>query len=170
MSSLKATKLVSINELQPLTEEEVEWDLINESTSGQFVNHSLKDVYPRCECITGFVERFYQDIKPIKQIRPLADAESAPMWIYKFNRDGRTFRVARTMMCCEMTDKFVYDWEPQKLIFKFFIVGLPEIEGTTVQICQDDIEWTIPIFMADLCTAFAQGLENGEHLSRVIHH
>lgn len=170
MANLKATKLVSVNELQPLTEEEVEWDLINESTSGQFVNASLKEVYPRCECITGFVARFYQDIKPIKQIRPLSDAESAPMWIYKFKRDGRSFRVARTMICCEMTENMINDWEPQKLRFKFFLVGLPEIEGTAVQVSQDDIEWTIPVFMADLCSEFVGGLEEGACLNRVVHH
>jgi hypothetical protein len=157
---------LKIEEIQSLTEEEVEWDLINHSTSGVYVKSTVKEIDPHSETISDFTRKHYMGIRPTKKINPLADSKSAPMWIFDFERDGRTFRVAKTMSVCSLLQQEVYDWDNKKLLIGFFVVGIPMAEGTTVQTDLDDIEWTIPIFAAQVCAEFANHLAEGECIHR----
>lgn len=171
MENLSRTNLnLKIEDIEPLTDEELEWDLINSSSSGVYVKRTIKELDPTCETISHFTEKHLSKIRPIKKINKLVDADSAPMWVYEFERDGRQFRIAKTITVCSLLQQEVYDWETTKLMIGFFIVGVPAAEGTTVQTDLDDIEWTIPIFAAQLCLEFADVLADSDCLVRATNH
>lgn len=167
MENLSKTNLsLRLEEIEPLTDEELEWDLINYSSSGVYVKKTIKELDPTCETISQFTEKHYSKIRPLKKINELADAVSTTMWVYEFERGGRYLKIAKTITLCSMLQHEVYDWETDKLMVGFFIVGIPQAEGTTVQTDLDDIEWTIPIFAAQLCAEFANLLADGDCIER----
>lgn len=88
------------------------------------------------------------------------------LWVHSFERDGKSFRIAKTPTICMLLADEVYDWQPEHIMVGFFIVGVPEAAGTTVQVTPDEIEWTIQVFAANICGGIVEALDSGGHLTR----
>lgn len=129
------------------------------STSATSVHHSIKDLEPRADSITTFIDWYGNKTKPVKRVDQL--------YFLEIMINGRPIMFAKTVTSLRLSRDKVSDFDTDCVKVYFGVIGIPIREGgTTGQVNFDDVEYAVKCLCADALSRHYTELLEGKTLVR----